>query len=203
MHWKTKKGNLRTSKFLLVKWTMKPLNVSRGQSVMRLVRLWTSLASACCLVWYPAEQNNLVSLQYRYTLYCLTQLCHDGLTHQAHPCPSRRVEVVAGTARSLSSWGSGSIYSALELIKYSVFHPSLSLLYRTDPEYTASPVPEVKRKVSHQSPVSGSLNWLHTPTMSSIRLCWVADIEAPRADLGILARSNRERGNILMFSSHF
>ena len=54
--------------------------------------------------------------------------------------------------------------------------------------------------MSHQSPVSGSLNWLHTPTMSSIRLCWVADIEAPRAELGILASRNRERGNILMFS---
>ena len=53
--------------------------------------------------------------------------------------------------------------------------------------------------MSHQSPVSGSLNWLHTPTMSSIRLCWVADIEEPRADLGIPASSNRERVNILMF----
>ena len=31
------------------------------------------------------------------TVYCLTQLCHDGLTHQAHPGAGGGVEVVAGT----------------------------------------------------------------------------------------------------------
>ena len=59
-------------------------------------------------------------------------------------------------------------------------------------------MPEVNRRVSHQNPVSGSLNWLHTPTMSSIRLCWVTDMAAPRADLWIAARRNREREEIII-----
>ena len=34
-------------------------------------------------------------------------------------------------------------------------------------------VPDVKRSVSHQNPLRGSLYWPHTPTMSSMMFCWV------------------------------
>ena len=32
-------------------------------------------------------------------------------------------------------------------------------------------VPDVKRSVSHQNPLRGSLYWPHTPTMSSMMFC--------------------------------
>ena len=128
------------------------------------------------------------------TVYCLTQLCHDGLTHQAHPAPGRGVEVVPGTTGGQRPWDQMDQYILSFLVFLLVLTFTAEFRYRI---YAVSPVPEVKRRVSHQSPVSGSRNWLHTPTMSSIRLSWVADI--PRADLGIPASRTRERQEVIMF----
>ena len=47
--------DLRASRFLLVKWTMKPEAGSRGHKVRRLVRVWTTFTMASSLDLYPVK----------------------------------------------------------------------------------------------------------------------------------------------------
>ena len=48
--WEDVRSDLRAWRFLLVKWTMKPLKFSLGHWVRRLVRLWVSRVIASSLV---------------------------------------------------------------------------------------------------------------------------------------------------------
>ena len=83
---------------LFVKWTMKPLLDSLGQSLTSPVRLFSSLASASARLLKPGKRIlgcNTVSI---------TEFCHDRLRGQPHPRPGRAVVVVQGAAWNLQQY---------------------------------------------------------------------------------------------------